>query len=204
MLNTGTVTTPIRILIVEDRPDDAELMVDALRRSSFEPSWKRVDTEAEYLTELQTSPDVILADHTLPQFSAARALELLNESGRDIPLIVVTAGISEEVAVERIKQGAADYILKDRLTRLGAAVERAAEEKRLREEKAGAETAFREIQARTRAILDSALDCIVSMDHRGRIVEFNPAAENGHGHGAAGPRRKFRLTPRPSAGSGRP
>jgi PAS domain S-box-containing protein len=98
---------------------------------------------------------------------------------------VVTASTSEEIAVARIKQGAADYILKDRLARLGAAVERALEEKKLREEKARSETAFREIQARTQAILDSALDCIVSMDHRGRILEFNPAAEKTFGRARA-------------------
>jgi GAF domain-containing protein len=134
--------TPLRVLIAEDRPTDAELMVYELIRSGFEPKWKRVETEAEYLAELQTAPEVILADHTLPQFDAPRALDLLKKTGLDIPLIVVTGSISEEVAVERIKQGAADYILKDRMTRLGEAVKRALEEKRLRQEKQKADAAL--------------------------------------------------------------
>jgi len=127
--------TALRVLIAEDRPTDAELMVHELSRSGFEPKWKRVETQAEYLAELAAVPDVILADHTLPEFNAPRALDLLKETGLDIPLIVVTGSISEEVAVERIKQGASDYILKDRMTRLGPAVKRALEEKKLRDEK---------------------------------------------------------------------
>jgi len=121
--------TPLRVLIAEDRPDDAELMVYELSRSGFEPKWTRVETEEDYLKELQSAPDVILADHTLPNFNAPRALRLLKDRGMDVPLIMVTGSISEEVAVERIKEGASDYILKDRMARLGPAVKRALEEK---------------------------------------------------------------------------
>jgi len=109
--------TPLRVLIVEDRPADAELMLYELQRSGYEPAWRRVETEADYLSQLQSAPDIILADHTLPEFGAPRALELLKASALDIPLIVVTGSISEEVAVARLKQGATDYVLKDRLGR---------------------------------------------------------------------------------------
>jgi signal transduction histidine kinase/FixJ family two-component response regulator len=135
--------TPLRVLIVEDRLADAELMIYELERAGFEPAWKRVEREADYLAQLEAVPDIILADHTLPEFGAPRALDLLNASGLDIPLIVVTGSISEEVAVERLKQGAADYILKDRMARLGDAVARALREKRLREEKRRAEEALK-------------------------------------------------------------
>jgi PAS domain S-box-containing protein len=172
-----STTAPLRILIVEDRAADAELMAAELRRARFDPSWKRVETEAEYLTELQNSPDVILADNTLPQFSASRALKLLKESNLDIPLIVVTGSITEEIAVERIKQGAADYIVKDRMTRLASAVERALKEKQLRAEKRTSDASLRASEARKGAIMDSALDCIITMDDEGKIIEFNPAAE---------------------------
>src|SRR5882672_11079068 len=121
--------TPLRVLIAEDRPTDAELMVYELSRAGFEPKWTRVETEEDYLKELQHPPDVILADHTLPNFDAPQALRILKDTGMDIPLIMVTGSISEEVAVERIKEGASDYILKDRMTRLGPAVKRALEEK---------------------------------------------------------------------------
>ena len=144
------VHIPLRVLIVEDRPADAELMLYELERAGFQPQWRRVETEADYLSQLQTVPDIILADHTLPEFGAPRALELLRASALDIPLIVVTGSISEEVAVARLKQGATDYIIKDRMTRLGDSVERALKEKRLRDQKREAEEAlksrYRELQ----------------------------------------------------------
>jgi signal transduction histidine kinase/FixJ family two-component response regulator len=135
--------TPLKVLIVEDRPADAELMLYELERVGFEPLWRRVDTEKDYLIELDTAPDIILADHTLPDFGAERALNLLKARGLDIPFIVVTGSISEEVAVERIKQGADDYILKDRMARLGDAVVRALREKRLYVEKLQAEESLK-------------------------------------------------------------
>jgi len=134
---------PLRVLILEDRPADAELMIHEIKKSGFEPTWVRVQTEADYLAQLATAPELILADHPLPQFNAAHALEHLRKQGLDIPFIVVTGSVSEETAAERIKQGAADYILKDRMTRLGPAVEHALREKRLREEKRRADEALK-------------------------------------------------------------
>src|SRR5438270_1001770 len=113
---------PLRLLIIEDSPDDAELMVHELRRSGFDPLWQRADTEAAYLALLKQSPEVILADYALPQFSAPRALELLQQQGLDIPFIVVSGTIGDEAAAAIIKQGATDYVLKERLPRLAAAV----------------------------------------------------------------------------------
>jgi two-component sensor histidine kinase len=129
----------LRTLILEDRTADADLMLHELRRAGFEPEWQRVETEADFLTRLQPAPEVILADYHLPQFDAPAALRLLHERGLDIPFLVVTGSLSEEVAVDCIKQGAADYLLKDRLTRLGPAVRGALEQKRLRDEKRQAE-----------------------------------------------------------------
>lgn len=127
--------TAIRVLIVEDSTADAELIAHELRRSGFEPDWERVDGEGDYLARLQGGYEVILADYTLPQFDALRALRLLQESGLDIPFIVVTGIVGEEAAVACMLEGAADYLLKDRLARLGPAVERALAQKRLRDEK---------------------------------------------------------------------
>ena len=112
---------PLHVLMLEDRAADAELLVHELRRAGFEPHGPRVETEPEYLAHLQAGLDVIFADYALPQFDALRALHLLQERGLDIPFIIVSGTISEEVAVESIKQGAADYLLKDRLGRLGQA-----------------------------------------------------------------------------------
>jgi PAS domain S-box-containing protein len=163
--------TPLRVLIAEDRPADAELMVYELSRSGFQPDWKRVESEEQYLAELQTVPDVILADNTLPQFNAPQALELLKKSNLDIPLIVVTGSISEEVAVERIKQGAADYILKDRMTRLGEAVKRALEDKKIRDQKRLAEEETQRNLERIRALHEIDLAITSTLDLR-MVLEF--------------------------------
>ena len=116
----------IRILIVEDNPNDAELLVRELKRSGFEFDWDRVDTEPEYLAKLKPDLDLILSDYEMPQFSGLRALELLNEHPNlDIPFIIVSGTIGEDTAVRAMQQGASDYLLKDRIARLGPAVQRA-------------------------------------------------------------------------------
>jgi two-component sensor histidine kinase/CheY-like chemotaxis protein len=125
----------LRVLILEDRQSDADIMLYELRRSGFDPDWRCVDRAGDFLSHLDWPPDLILADYALPEFDALRALHLLQERGRDIPFIVVTGSLSEEVAVECMKQGAMDYLLKDRLTRLGPAVQRALEQKEIREER---------------------------------------------------------------------
>jgi starch phosphorylase len=123
---------PLHALLVEDSPDDAELMAHELRQAGFELTWDRVDNEGAYLAYLEKSPEIILADYSLPQFSGLRALELLQQRGLGIPFIVVSGTIGEEAAADVVKQGAVDYVVKSRLTRLGAAVRRALQgEKRI-------------------------------------------------------------------------
>jgi PAS domain S-box-containing protein len=129
---------PLKVLILEDVEADAELIVHELKRSGFELEWTRVDTEVEYLNALSSCPDLILADFNLPAFDAFLALRLMQERSLDIPFIVISGTIREETAVEFMKQGASDYLLKDRMTRLGQAVVKAIEKKDLREEKRNA------------------------------------------------------------------
>ena len=129
------VTTPLHVLILEDREQDAELMVHELLRAGFDPQWQRVDTEADFLAHLNQELDVVLADYSLPQFDAQRALEHLKKRGLEVPFIIVSGCIGEERAVECMKYGATDYLLKDRLTRLGQAVKKAVDEKRLRDDR---------------------------------------------------------------------
>lgn len=137
------MTKPIRVLVLEDNPADIELMLYELRKVGFSPEWRRVDNKADFATALEEQTfDVILADYQLPQFHAEQALELLNVSGKDVPLIIVTGSISEETAVQCIKLGAADYLLKDRMTRLGKAVQSVLEQKQIRHEKKTAENAL--------------------------------------------------------------
>ena len=114
----------LRLLILEDRPTDAELMLREIRRAGYEPEWKRVETQADYLAQLDQGWEIILADYNLPQFTGLRALELLKERGLDIPFILISGTIGEEKAVTAMKAGASDYLMKDRLARLGPAIER--------------------------------------------------------------------------------
>ena len=129
------MTTLLHLLILEDRAEDAELMLHELRRAGFDPQWQRVDTEADFLAHLNQDLDVVLADYSLPQFDAQRALAHLKQRGLDVPFIIVSGCIGEERAVECMKYGATDYLLKDRLTRLGQAVRKAVDEKRLRDDR---------------------------------------------------------------------
>jgi signal transduction histidine kinase len=136
----------IKILIVEDNPNDSELVVRELYRAGFDPHWLRVDTEADYLANLSPDLDSILSDYAMPNFSGLRALELLKQHGLEIPFIIVSGTIGEETAVAAIRQGAADYLLKDRIGRLGPAVRRAMQEVAERAERRQLEAQFIEAQ----------------------------------------------------------
>lgn len=122
----------INVLIVEDRQDDAEIIIIELESDGFQVNWQRVETPEDFLSRLTPDIDMILADYTLPRFSAPHALTLLQESGFDTPFIVVTGSVSEEAAVQCMKQGASDYLLKDRLSRLCEAVRHAILQRDLR------------------------------------------------------------------------
>jgi PAS domain S-box-containing protein len=161
----------LRVLILEDRPADAELMLHELRRAGFVPDWLRVESEQDYLAALDPALDVILADYNLTQYDAARALRSLQERRLDVPFIVVTGSISEEIAVECMKQGAADYLLKDRLARLGTAVSHAVHQRQLRKEKLETEEHLR-LQS---TVLDAAANAVVITVRDGRIAWINPA-----------------------------
>ncbi len=142
----------LRILILEDRLEDAALVLHALQKAGYALVWQRVVTQDEYLASLQDDLDLILADYSLPQFTGIRALQLLQERGLDIPFIIVSGAIDDEAAVDAMRQGAADYIHKDRLVRLGPAVAHALEQKRLRDEKRQTEAALHKRDAILEAV----------------------------------------------------
>ncbi|MDQ6711389.1 MAG: EAL domain-containing protein [Candidatus Dormibacteraeota bacterium] len=155
-----------RILLVEDRPSDAELVIQNLRRSGIDPDWARVEDEATFRARLHDGWDLILCDFSLPQFGAPEALAMLKESGLDIPFIIVSASIGEQAAVDSMKGGAADYIFKDNLARLAALVARELEAGELRRS-----------QARLSAMVGSSLDAVISTDEGGQILSWNRQAE---------------------------
>ncbi len=146
---------PLQILIAEDSSADAALLVRALRKAGFDFTHQVVDSEEGYLRCLIPEVDVIISDYQMPQFGGLRALELLRESGLEIPFIIVSGTIGEDVAVEVMKQGATDYLLKDRLARLGPAVTQALEKGRLRREQCRASEALRESEERFREVVQN-------------------------------------------------
>lgn len=172
----SALPTPLHVLFLEDSASDAELVLHELRRAGFELQAARVEAEPDYLAHLHPSLDLILADYSLPQFDALRALHCLRERGLDIPFIIISGSISEEVAVECMKQGAADYLLKDRLARLGQAVTHALGLKQLRDEKAQAEAVLRESEARYRTLVETSPDAILLTDLKGCIFVGNKQA----------------------------
>ena len=133
-------STKLRVLLVEDNPADVELELLTLRQDGFEVSGDVAQTAEEFTERVRTtSYDLILADYNLPQWRGTEALDILRRENLDVPLIVVTGYLGEERAVDYIKQGATDCVLKDRLARLPASVRRAQQEKRLRDQRRQAE-----------------------------------------------------------------
>ena len=163
----------LNILIVEDSADDAELVVAELCRAQIMFDWQRVETEADFLAGLKQLPDLVLSDLALPQFSGWRALELLIASGQDIPFILISGTMGEDTAVEAMKRGATDYLLKDRIARLGNAIRRALEQKkfRLEREKLKQEIALRE--QRLNAFFTGASVGLACFDKELRYAQIN-------------------------------
>ena len=90
------MTTQLKTLMVEDSPDDTDLILSELRRAGFDPQWKRVESEEDFLAEIEKLPDIILSDYSMPRFTGLRAAKLLRESGLNIPFILVSGTVGEE------------------------------------------------------------------------------------------------------------
>ena len=169
---------PIRVLILEDQESDLELTLMHLGMAGFEPEWTCVDKKDDYLAHLSEEFDIILADFKLPQFDALHALQHLKESGLDIPFIVVSGAISEEVAVQCMKLGAADYLLKDRMTRLGPAIEHALHEKKLRDAQKRSDAQVRLLSS----AIEQSTEGIAVTDLNGQVLFANNALAAMHGY----------------------
>jgi CheY-like chemotaxis protein len=138
------MSQPLRILIVEDSENDTLLLLDHLRQGAYEPSFERVDTPGAMSAALDRQQwDIVVADFSMPQFNALAALELLKQKELDLPFIIVSGTIGEELAVAAMKNGAKDYIMKGNLKRLVPAVERELRETVERRERKRAEDELR-------------------------------------------------------------
>jgi PAS domain S-box-containing protein len=180
------MSRPLRVLVLEDHQDDARLILDELRRAGFDPSGERVETETEFLARLDPAPELILADYHLRRFDALRALRLVQERGLDVPVIVVTGPHGDEAVVECLKQGAADYLRKDRLARLGPAVAHALDQRQARVDRLREMEAVREREEKLLLLLHSTGEAIYSVDLDGCCTFCNPACLRLLGYADAG------------------
>jgi two-component system sensor histidine kinase/response regulator len=158
-----------RILMVEDSPDDAELSIRALRRAGIDLTFQRVETPETMRKALAEGTwDLVIADYSMPRFNGLAALKMLRETGLDLPFILVSGTVGEDVAVEAMKGGADDYVLKSNLARLPLAVERELRDSEVRVERNRAE-------ARYRSLVDRVPVGLFRISPAGDILEFNPA-----------------------------
>jgi len=165
----------LHLLILEDNQDDAELAVKELERKGFNVKWTRVDTKKGFIEALAEKPDLLLADYFVPSFDAMAALQMYRQLKLEIPLIVYSGKISEEIAVECMKSGATDYVFKDNLSRLCPVVKRALEEIKIYRKNRQSEEALRESEEKYRTLYDSSRDAIMILSTDKVFLNGNPA-----------------------------
>src|ERR1041385_4328159 len=171
---------PVRVLMAEDDDNDAELVRRELRRSNVPTVIEQVRSESSFTAALASfRPDIILCDHNMPGFGGPRALALAKQLAPDVPFILVTGSLDEEKAVNYLKTGAADYILKDRIVRLGPALLEALERARER-------AALRRHERLLHQIIDANPNLIFVKDWNGRFILVNQAIAEIYGTTPAG------------------
>jgi two-component system, cell cycle sensor histidine kinase and response regulator CckA len=173
---------PLRVLIVEDSVDDTFFIVRELQRGGYNVDFERVETPAGMQTALKSRTwDLVISDFSMPMFGGAAALGLYQQSGQDVPFILVSGTMGEEIAVEMLKAGAHHYVMKDNLSKLVPAVGReliASEQRRI----------YREIEAAhayLASIVSSCNDAIIGKTLQGTVVSWNNGAEKLYGYTAA-------------------
>ncbi len=176
MKNEVTPARSLAALIIEDSEDDAQLVVRLLKKAGYEVAYEQIETAAQMRAALEQGIwDIVISDHSLPQFDSLTALMLLQETGLDIPFIAVSGTMSEETAVTMMKAGAHDYLNKENLTRLIPAIERELVQAKGRRERRRAEAALAESEQAHRTLFENVPVGLYRTSADGTILDVNPA-----------------------------
>jgi PAS domain S-box-containing protein/diguanylate cyclase (GGDEF)-like protein len=175
-LKGGKALTALRVLVVEDSEDDANIAVRVLERDGFEIRHERVQTARAMKEALARGPwDAVISDYQMPGFTGLQALGVLRASGLDLPFILISGAIGESTAVAVMKAGAGDYVMKNDLGRLAPALRRELKEAANRAAQRAAERALEQSEQRLRTIIGAEPECVKLVSSEGRLVEMNPA-----------------------------
>lgn len=173
-MRTSTINKKLRLLIVEDSEDDALLLLHQLKNGGYNIDYKRIETAVQMRDALTEKKwDIVLSDYSLPHFGGLEALSILKESGIDIPFIIISGAIGEEIAVKAMKRGAHDYLMKGNFNRLLPAIERELRESDSRAEKRKAEFQLIESEHKFRSLAESSPDNIIRYDTKCRALYIN-------------------------------
>jgi two-component system, cell cycle sensor histidine kinase and response regulator CckA len=178
------MSAPLRVLVIEESPADAELNINELQKAGFDCCSQVVSTRAEFLAQLGRFPyDIVLASYRLPDWTGMEAFSAMRQAGRETPFILVTTVLGEEVAVECIRQGVTDYVLKGHLSRLPIVIARALEEKALRDARTLMVEALRQSEANSLFLFThNPLPMWVFQKRSLQILQVNDAALRHYGY----------------------
>jgi two-component system cell cycle sensor histidine kinase/response regulator CckA len=166
---------PLQVLVIEDSITDMALVLRQLKRQGYQPAYRRVETAAELRDALAAAWDLVLADYSMPGFGAMEALAIVQATGLDIPVIIVSGTISPDVAVAAMRAGAKDFMPKDDLTRLGPAIARELREAQERHARRRAEAALQDSERKFRTLIEKSFDGTVLVDATGHALYVSPA-----------------------------
>ncbi|MBF0501562.1 MAG: response regulator [Candidatus Riflebacteria bacterium] len=166
------MSKPLRVLFVEDSADDADLAIRELRNGGFDVTFERIETPAGMTDRLNSPPwDLIISDYVMPRFSGLAALKMVQEHNVDIPFIIISGKIGEDIAVEAMKAGAHDYFVKGKLTRLAPAVDRELREAEVRRERQRSDERLRRNAFELSAIFQALPDLYFRLSSEGVILD---------------------------------